>query len=133
MIDQHGTPLSRTWGIPIVAVLMIVFGAAEVVTGFTHHFVGIATSTSVVFTAAAVAIGLCYVVAGVLILTQRLWAARLAIVFLLADIVGRLALVVAGLYPLNSLEQGVGIIAGTTIAVAFATYIYLCTKRAVFE
>jgi hypothetical protein len=133
MIGQHRKPLARTWGIPIVAVLMILFGAAEVVTGFTHRFVGISTSTSVVFTAAAVAIGLCYVVAGVLILTRRLWAARLAIAFLIADIVGRLALVVAGLYPLNSLEQLVGIIAGTTIAAAFVIYIYVCTKRAMFE
>jgi hypothetical protein len=133
MVGQHGKPLSRTWGIPIVAVLMIVFGAAEVVTGFTHHFVGISTSTTVVFTAAAGAIGLCYVVAGALILTRRLWAARLAIALLIADIAGRLALVVAGLYPLDSLEQVVGIIAGTTIAAAFAIYVYLCTKRAVFE
>src|SRR5215470_15527427 len=75
MIGQRGKSLSRTWGIPLVAVLMILFGAAEVVTGFTHRFVGISTSSSSVFTAAGVAIGLCYVVAGVLILTRRLWAA----------------------------------------------------------
>jgi len=133
MIGQRGKSLSRTWGIPLVAVLMILFGAAEVVTGFTHRFVGISTSSSSVFTAAGVAIGLCYVVAGVLILTRRLWAARLAIAFLIADIVGRLALVVTGLYPLNSLEQVVGIVGGTTIAAAFAIYIYVCTTRAVFE
>ena len=74
---------------------------------------------------------MCYVVAGVLILTRHLWAARLAIALLIADIVGRLALVVTGLYPLDSLKQIVGIIGGTAIATAFAIYIYLGTKRAI--
>ena len=132
MSDHSNKRVSRGQGIPIVAVLMLVFGAAEVVTAFTHNFVGISTSSSLVFTAAAVAIGACYAVAGLLILTRRLWAARLAIVFLIIDIVGRLALVVTGLYPLNSLEQVVGIIGGTAIAAAFAIYIYLGTKRESF-
>ena len=131
MSDHSNTRLSQMRGIPIAAALMIVFGAAEVVTGFTHNFVGISTSSSIVFTAAGVAIGLCYVVAGVLILTRHLWAARLAIAFLIADIVGRLALVVTGLYPLDSLKQIVGIIGGTAIATAFAIYLYLGTKRAI--
>jgi hypothetical protein len=132
MSDHTNKRLIRIRGIPIVAALMILFGAAEVVTAFTHNFVGISTSSSLVFTAAAVAIGACYAVAGVLILTRRLWAARLAIALLIVDIVGRLALVVTGLYPLNSLEQVVGIIGGTAIAAAFAVYIYLGTKRASF-
>ena len=37
---------SRPWGITIVAVLMILFGLAEVVTGFTHNFYDTGTSTS---------------------------------------------------------------------------------------
>jgi hypothetical protein len=130
MLDPYGKRLSRMRGIPIVAALMIIFGAAEVVTGFTHHFVGISTSPTALFTAAAVAIGACYAIAGALILTLRVWAARLAIALLIADILGRLALVVTGLYPLNSLEQLIGIIGGTAIAAGFAIYIY--AKRGSF-
>jgi hypothetical protein len=95
---NHGRPR----GITIVAVLMILFGLAEVVTGFTHNFFGIITSSINIFTYSAAAIGAFYVVGGLLILTMKKWAAALAIVLLVADIVGRVSLVVTGLYPLNS-------------------------------
>jgi len=36
------------FGIVFVAVLMILFGLAEVVTGFRHHFSGISTSQSAI-------------------------------------------------------------------------------------
>ena len=58
-------------------------------------------------------------------------AAALAIVLLLVDILGRIALVVVGLYPLNSLEQIIGIVGGTAIAITFAVYIR--TQWAVFR
>jgi hypothetical protein len=116
---NHGRPR----GITIVAVLMILFGLAEVVTGFTHNFFGIITSSINIFTYSAAAIGAFYVVGGLLILTMKKWAAALAIVLLVADIVGRVSLVVTGLYPLNSLEQDIGIVVGTAIAVVFAIYI----------
>ena len=114
---------SRPLGVTIVAVLMILFGLAEVVTGFTHNFLGITTSSVNIFTYSAAAIGAFYVASGLLILIMKKWAAALAIVLLIADIVGRVALVVTGLYPLNSLEQVIGIVAGTAIAAVFAIYI----------
>jgi len=113
----------RPQGIVIVAFLMILFGLAEVVTGFTHNFFGITTSRVTIFTYSSAAIGAFYVVAGLLILTMQKWAAALAIMLLGADIIGRVALVVVGLYPTDSLENTLGIIAGTVIAVIFATYI----------
>ena len=113
----------RPRGIIIVAFLMILFGLAEVVTGFTHNFFGITTSQVTIFTYSAAAIGAFYVVAGLLILTMRKWAAALAIMLLGADIIGRVALVVVGLYPIDSLKNTLGIIAGTVIAVIFAIYI----------
>ena len=113
----------RPRSIIIVAFLMILFGLAEVMTGFTHNFFGITTSGVTTFTYSAAAIGGFYVVAGLLILTMRKWAAALAIVLLGADIIGRVALIVVGLYPTNSLENTLGIIAGTVIAVIFAIYI----------
>jgi hypothetical protein len=113
----------RPRGIIIVAFLMILFGLAEVVTGFTHNFFGITTSQVTIFTYSAAAIGAFYVVSGLLILTMRKWAAALAIMLLGADIIGRAALVVVGLYPIDSLKNTLGIIAGTVIAVIFAIYI----------
>jgi hypothetical protein len=116
-VNNH--PLTIT----IVAFLMILFGLIEVVTSFTHSFLGITTSQAILFTYSAATIGIFYVIAGLLILTMKKWAAALAIILLAADIIGRIALVGIGLYPLNSLEQYIGIIAGTTIAMIFAIYI----------
>lgn len=110
-------------GIIIVAFLMILFGLAEVVTGFTHNFFGITTSRVTIVTYSAATIGAFYVVAGLLILTMQKWAAALAIVLLGADIIGRVALVVVGLYPTDSLMNILSIIAGTVLAVIFAIYI----------
>ena len=120
--------VKRPLGIVIVAILMILFGLAEVVTGFTHNFFGISTSSISIFTYSAAAIGIFYVVAGLLSLTMKKWAAILAIVLLIADIVGRIALVATGLYPLNSAEQIFAIIVGTVIAAIFAIYIGLKLK-----
>jgi hypothetical protein len=114
---------SRPRGITIVAVLVILFGLAEVVTGFTHNFFGITTTSRAIFTYSAAAIGVCYTAAGLLIFTMKKWAAVLAIVLLIADVVGRVALVVTGFYPTDSFLNTFSIIAGTAIAVIFAIYI----------
>jgi hypothetical protein len=113
------------FGIAVVAMLMILFGLAEVVTGFIHHFFGISTSQAAIFTYAAAVIGTLYVVGGLLILTLKRWAARLAILCLLVDIVGRVSLVSTGLYPVNSLKQTIAIALGTATAAIFAIYIGL--------
>jgi len=52
-------------------------------------------------------------------------AAALAIVLLIADIIGRISMVVTGLYPVESLKQTLAIIFGTSIVAAFAVYIRL--------
>lgn len=113
----------RPFGIIVAAAFTIIAGLAEVVTGFTHNFFGITTSSLTIFTYSSAAIGMCYVAAGLLILTMRRWAAALAIVLLAADIVGRVALVVTGLYPTDSPKNTFSIIAGTLIAVLFAIFI----------
>jgi hypothetical protein len=119
---------TRPRGITIAALLMVLFGLAEVVTAFTHDFLGISTSSSNIFTFSAAAIGAFYVAAGLLILTMKKWAAALAIALLAVDIAGRIALVVAGLYPTNSLRQTFAIIVGTGIVAIFALYIGLRWK-----
>jgi hypothetical protein len=118
----------RPRGITIAALLMILFGLAEVGTAFTHNLLGISTSGVNIFTYSAAAIGAFYVAAGLLLLTMKKWAAALAIGLLAADIVGRVALVVAGLYPTDSLKQTFAIIIGTGIVAVFALYIGLRWK-----
>jgi len=106
----------------LAAALMIVFGLAEVVTGFTHNFLGLITSQNESAMYASVALGVFYFVSGWLSLTKRKWAATLAIVLLSADVIGRIAMVVTGLFPVDSFRQTFAIIAGTVIAIVFAIY-----------
>ena len=114
---------TRPWGPYIAASLMIIFGLAEVATGFTHNFLGISASSAELFTFSAVVLGSFYVFAGLLVLTMKRLAAAIAIVLLGADVVGRIALVATGLYPLSSTENMIGIVAGTIIAALFAVYL----------
>ena len=116
---------SRPRGITVVAMLMILFGIAEVVTGFTHKFFGLTTSRATIFTYSAAAIGAFYFVSGLLVLTMKKWAIVTALVLLGADVVGRVALAVTGLYPTDSIKQTFAIIVGTTIVIIFAIYIGL--------
>ena len=60
---------------------------------------------------------------GLLILMMRKWAAAFAVILLIADIGGRVALVLTGLYPLGSFQQIFAIVAGTVIAIVFGIYI----------
>jgi len=120
---------TRPRGILIVAALMILFGLAEVATGFTHNFIGmVSTSQASLATYLGVALGLFYFIGGLLILTIRKWVAILAILLLCGDIIGRIAMVLAGLYPVNSFRQTFAIVIGTAIAVVFAVYIGLKLK-----
>ena len=112
-------------GMVVVAVLMILFGVAEVGTAFTHNFLGTTTSTANVFTYAAAIIGASYAAAGVLALARRKRAAAIAISLLGADIAGRVGLVVTGLYPLDSAQNILSMLGGTIIVAAFAIYITL--------
>ena len=122
---DHNRPI----GITIVACLMIFFGIAEIATGLRHSFLGlISTSTGALAAYGAAAVGSLYAIAGLLLLTMRKWAARLALGCLVLVILGRIALVLTGLYPLNSFIQTFSIIIGTTIAAAFAAYIWTTRK-----
>jgi hypothetical protein len=115
-------------GLTIVAVLMILFGLAEVVTAFTHKFFGVSTAAASAGSYAAAAIGALYSSSGLLVLTMKKRAAALAIVFLIADIAGRAALVATGFYPTDSSKQIFAIVTGTAIVAIFAIYIGLKWK-----
>src|SRR4029453_16824197 len=111
--------------VSIVALLMILFGLAEVVTGFSHNFLGIHIADVTSASYAGAAIGLLYATAGLLVLTRNKRAVALAVALLFVVISGRIAMVVTGLYPTDSFKQTGSIILGTSIVVAFAIYILL--------
>jgi hypothetical protein len=113
----------------VVAVLMVVFGLAEVATGFTHNFIGVVTtSRNNLSTYLGVALGMFYFLGGLLVLSKKKWAAITAIVLLCGDVVGRIGMVLVGLYPVDSFKQSFAIIIGTCIAVFFAIFIILKFK-----
>lgn len=119
-----GKQPKRSLGVTIVAALMVLFGSAEVATGFTHNFLGlISTTDATLSTYGGAAVGALYAVGGLLLLTMKKRAARLALACLVLVIVGRIALVVTGLYPLTSFLQDISIIIGTAIAIFFAIYV----------
>ena len=124
-------PQRRTRSITIAALLMIVFGVAEIITGFTHGFFGLRTAEGAASTYVGAAIGALYAAAGVAIVTMRRGAAIVALVLLAMVVVGRLFMVAMDLYPLNTLTQTAAMIAGTAIALGFSIFIVL--KRSVFR
>jgi len=84
-------------GLLVVAILMILFGLAEVGTGFTHNFIEVvSTSVASLSTILGVALGLFYFVGGLLLLSMRRWAAITAIILLCGDVVGRVGMVLSG-------------------------------------
>jgi hypothetical protein len=122
-IKMTANPSSPLAGVRIAAFLMILFGLLEIVTGFTHRFFILSTSSSPLSLCLGVGLGFFYFMAGCLILTGRRRAAILAILLLVADIIGRAAMVVTGLYPLNSIPQTYGIVIGTSIVFYFSFYV----------
>jgi hypothetical protein len=116
---------SRPWGITVVAMLMILFGMAEVYTGLVlGHSQGVSAANSTVFAYEGPAIGALNVIGGLLLLTGKKWAAGLAEVCLAADVVGRVHLVLAGVYPFAGFAA-VAIVIGTALAICFGVYIGL--------
>jgi len=117
------TKESRPPGITVVATLMILFGLAEVFTGlFLGHRIGVSEANSTVFAYETPAIGALYVIGGLLLLTGKKWAAGLAEVCLAADVVGRVHLVLTGVYPFVRFAA-VAVVIGTAVAIFFGVYI----------
>jgi len=118
------TNQNRPVGIVVVAVLMVIFGLAEIATGFTHNFLGlVSTAPANASTYGGAIVGALYAIGGFFLLAMKKWAATIAEVCLILVIIGRISLVAFGLYPLNSFLQTFSIIVGTALAIFFAIYI----------
>jgi hypothetical protein len=114
---------NRPRGILVIALLMVVLGLAEMTTGVTRNFFGIAAGRSPAAKAAALTLGALYALAGVLLLPMKRGPAAVALALLVAIVAGRVAMVATGLFPIHSLRQVVAIAAGTSIVALFALYI----------
>lgn len=107
---------------------MIIFGIAEIHTGFRHNFFGITTEPTVASTYAGAALGLLYALAGGLCLVRKRWSIWAAITCLTVVVIGRIAMVVLGYFPITTAKQTFSIAAGTAIAALFTLYIWLRRK-----
>src|SRR5258706_7608420 len=121
--DKKSENETRPLGITIVAVLMLIFGSAEVITGFRHEFFGLTTAQVNISTYLGVALGLFYFIGGLLILTKKKKAAITAIVFFCGDMIWRIAMIVAGLLPLKLFLQTFSIIFCTAPPAFFPIYL----------
>jgi quercetin dioxygenase-like cupin family protein len=115
---------ARPIGLNVVAVLMVIFGVAEVATGFTHSFLGlISTAEGTGSTYGGAGIGALYALGGFFLFANRTWTLAVTETCLVLVILGRLLLVASGLYPVDSFLQTFSIITGSAIAVVFAIYV----------
>jgi hypothetical protein len=119
----------RLAGIPVLPVLMILFGVAEAFTALTHHFFGVRIAEANIASYAGAAIGSLYAVAGLLVLTLRKFAVAGAIVLLMLVIAGRIVMLLAGLYLIDTIKQVLALSGGTAIAAGLAVYIGLQWHR----
>ena len=108
-----------------IAILLIAFGAAEVITGLRHEFFGLVTSEDAATSIIGSGLGLCYLFAGVLLLIFSIRTLFISIILLIIDVLGRFIMMFSGMYPMDTTMQIIGMVGGTVIAVIFASFIFV--------
>lgn len=118
---------NRPIGITFVAVFAMISGLGEMVVGLTGNYLGI-LSTSIAPAFSTVIVGAFYSLGGLsLLITGKKWGAVLSIIFIGAEILGRVYLVMTGIAPSNGTDA-VKIVMGGAIALALVLYIGLKWK-----
>jgi uncharacterized membrane protein len=107
--------------IALVSVYAIVSGVGEVVVGVTGNFLSI-LSKNLSPSSATVLVGMFYILAGLSLLTMKKRGAVLSIVFLGAEVLGRLYLVMTGIAPSKGADA-LKIAVGGAIALAIILYV----------
>src|SRR5262249_3676932 len=120
---------TRHVGIIVVAVFAIISGLIEVVVGLTGHTFGI-LSKDLKPNAATAVVGAFYSLGGLSLLTMKKWGAVLGILFISAEILGRMYLVSVGIAP-SSGEGVVKIVIGG--AIALGVVLYVCSQWNKFD
>jgi hypothetical protein len=109
-------------GITAVSIFAIIAGLGEVVVGFTGNYLGI-LSQDVRPSISTAVVGAFYSLGGLSLLTRKKWGAVLGILFISAEILGRVYLVVADIAPSKG-EDAVKIVIGGAIALAVILYVW---------
>jgi hypothetical protein len=117
----------RHLGITLVSIFAIVSGINEIVVGITGNFLGI-LSKDLPPSFATALVGAFYSLAGLSLQTMKKWGAVLGIVFLSAEILGRIYLVVARVAPSKG-GDAVKILVGGLIALALIVYVAFQWKK----
>ena len=89
---------ARHLGITAVAIFAIIVGIGEMIVGFTGNFLGI-LSTPLMPPSSTIIIGLLYILGGLSFLTMRKRGAALGMIFVAAELLGRVHFVATGISP----------------------------------
>jgi hypothetical protein len=124
-------PISKTRpvGITAAAIFAIIAGLGEIVVGFKGNYLGI-LSKDIKPTVSTVLIGAFYSLGGLSLWTRKKWGAVLGIVFISAEIFGRVYLVMAGIAPSQGGDAIKIVIGG---AIALAVILYVCSQWEKFD
>jgi hypothetical protein len=113
---------ARHVGITVVSLFAIIAGLGEVVVGFTGNYLGI-LSKDIKPTLATAIIGAFYSLGGLSFLTRKKWGAVLGILFIGAEILGRIYLVMVGIAPSKG-GDALKVVVGGAIALAVILYVW---------
>jgi uncharacterized membrane protein len=112
----------RPVGIIVVGIFALIAGLGEVVVGFTGNYLGILAHRITPSFATGLT-GVFYSLGGLfLLLSRRKWAAALGMLFLGAEIAGRIYLVATGTAPASGADA-IKILIGGLIALALMIYV----------
>src|SRR5262245_53489872 len=114
---------TRHLGTTLVAIFAVIAGLGEVVVGFTGNTLGILSKELKSNTATAI-VGAFYSLGGLSLLTMKKWGAVLGILFISAEIAGRVYLVSVGSAPSRG-RDGVKLVIGGAIALGVVLYVCL--------
>jgi surface polysaccharide O-acyltransferase-like enzyme len=110
-------------GLKTVGILMILFGLVEIMLCLTQNFSGFISAPVTTPTILSFVISIFSSIAGLLILTKKRNSAFLAIILLALGVIGRIIMVVAGFYPMQSEVQSFAVILETSVAVLFGVHL----------
>jgi hypothetical protein len=117
----------RRLGIIVISIFAILSGINEVVVGLTGNFLGI-LSEPIPPSFATVIVRAFYSLAGLFLLTMKKWGAVLGILFLSAEVLGRIYLVLRGIAPSKG-GDALKILVGGLIALALVVYVGFQWKK----
>lgn len=113
---------TRHIGLTVVSIYAILSGLGEIIVGLTGNYLGI-LSKSLALSFSTVVVGAFYSLGGISLLTRKKWGAMLGILFISAEILGRIYLVRTGIAPSGGADM-FKIVVGGIIALAVILYIW---------